>query len=71
MILNLAFALLTVDRKPIQAVNAASDKTLALQHSMYELRNVIPQIIHRLAQAQTQAYRSCFPRSTSKTDTGA
>ena len=50
MILDLSFAL-KVDGKPLPSVNDASDKTLAPQHSMYELGNVIPRIIHTMAAA--------------------
>ena len=47
MILDLAIAL-TVNGKLLQSVNNASNKNFAPQHSMYELSNVIPCIIHTL-----------------------
>ena len=50
MILDLSFSL-KVNGAPIQSVNDASDKTLAPQHAMYELGNVIPRIIHTMAAA--------------------
>ena len=50
MILDLAFRL-KVNNERITSVNEASDKTLAPQHAMYELGNVIPRIIHTMANA--------------------
>ena len=50
MILDLAFRL-QVNHQRITSVNDASDKTLAPQHAMYELGNVIPRIIHTMANA--------------------
>ena len=50
MILDLSFSL-RVDGEKLTSVNDASDKTLAPQHAMYELGNVIPRIVHTLATA--------------------
>ena len=50
MILDLSFSL-KVENQNLISVNDASDKTLAPQHAMYELGNVIPRIIHTLAGA--------------------
>jgi hypothetical protein len=44
MILNLSFKLL-LNGKRLESVNEASDKANAPQHTMFELGNVIPQII--------------------------
>ena len=48
MILDLSYKL-KMDNKTLKSVNKASDKDLAPQHSIYELRNVIPQIIWNMA----------------------
>ena len=50
MILDLSFSL-TINNESVKAVNDASDKTLAPQHSMYELGNVIPRLIFAMALA--------------------
>jgi len=50
MILDLAFSL-KMPTHAIPSVNDSSDKTLAPQHAMYELGNVIPRIVHALATA--------------------
>jgi hypothetical protein len=50
MILDLSFSL-SVNGNQVTSVNDASDKTLAPQHAMYELGNVIPRIIHTMAAA--------------------
>ena len=50
MILDLSFSL-SVNGQPVISVNDASDKTLAPQHAMYELGNVIPRLIHTMALA--------------------
>ena len=34
-----------MDKEILKSINKASDKDLTPQHSMYELRNAIPQII--------------------------
>ena len=52
MILNLKYKLKIKGKQgQFQSVNESTDKDLALQHSMYELGNVIPQIIWTLATA--------------------
>ena len=50
MILDLSYKL-KMDKDKLKSVNNASDKDLAPQHSMYELGNVIPQIIWNMAKA--------------------
>ena len=50
MILDLAFSLQLENRK-LMSVNNSSNKNLAPHHAMYELGNVIPQIIHKMAVA--------------------
>ena len=50
MILDLSFVL-RVNGKPLTSVNDASDKSLAPQHAMYELGNVIPRLIWAMALA--------------------
>ena len=50
MILDLAFAL-TINRVKLKSVNDTTNKKLAPDHSMFELGNVIPQIIWLLATA--------------------
>ena len=50
MILDLSYKL-KVGHERLQSVNEASDKSLAPQHSMYELGNVIPRIIWQMAKA--------------------
>ena len=47
MILDLSFIINNADN--LHAVNDASDKTLAPQHAMFELGNVIPRIVHTMA----------------------
>ena len=44
MIINLSYEL-KMDKEILKSINKASDKDLTPQHSMYELRNAIPQII--------------------------
>lgn len=48
MILDLSFQI-TLNGKKLQSVNETSDKSLAPQHAMYELGNVIPRIIWAMA----------------------
>ena len=48
MIINLSYEL-KMDKEILKSINKASDKDLAPQHSIYELRNVIPQIIWNMA----------------------
>jgi hypothetical protein len=48
MILDLSLKLL-LNGKRLESVNEASDKTKAPQHAMFELGNVIPQIIWAMA----------------------
>ena len=50
MILNLAYNLV-INKQKLKSVNDTTDKTLAPQHSMYELGNVIPRIIWAMARA--------------------
>ena len=50
MILDLSFKI-RHGKHRTQSVNDSSDKSLAPQHSMYELGNVIPRIIHTMANA--------------------
>ena len=50
MILDLSYEL-KMDKDKLKSVNNAFDKDLAPQHSMYELGNVIPQIIWNMAKA--------------------
>ena len=50
MILDLSYEL-KMDKEMLISVNKASNKDLALQHSMYKLGNVIPQIIWNMAKA--------------------
>ena len=52
MILDLAFAL-TINGVKLRSVNDTTDISLAPDHSMYELGNVIPRIIWTLATAQS------------------
>ena len=53
MILDLAFAL-TINGVKLKSVNDTTNKTLAPDHSMFELGNVIPRIIWLLATAGEQ-----------------
>ena len=48
MILDLSFEL-QVNKEKLCSVNDSSDKALTLRHAMYELGNVIPQIIWQMA----------------------
>ena len=50
MILNLSYKL-KMKNKTMKSVNEATDKTLAPQHAMYKLGNIIPRIIHAMAAA--------------------
>ena len=50
MILHLAFQI-EINKEKLLSVNDTTDHTLAPQHSMYELGNVIPRIIWSLARA--------------------
>ena len=50
MILDLSYKL-KINDETLQSVNDASNKSLAPQHSMYELGNVIPRIIWNMAKA--------------------
>ena len=50
MILNLSYQL-KLHNKRMQSVNDSTDKSLAPQHSMFELGNVIPRIIHAMSAA--------------------
>ena len=62
MILDLAFAL-TINVVKLQSVNDTTDKSLAPDHLMFELGNVIPRIIWMLATA-----KSNWPFLMSKVD---
>ena len=48
MILDLSYQV-KINGKKLQSVNETSDKTLAPQHAMYELGNVIPRLIWAMA----------------------
>ena len=50
MILHLAFKIV-IDKKTLLSVNDTTDHTLAPQHSMYKLGNVLPRILWSLARA--------------------
>ena len=61
MILDLSYEL-KMDKEKLKSVNKASDKDLALQHSMYELGNVIPQIIWNMAKAPDRGVPILFSK---------
>lgn len=48
MILDLSYKLIT-KHLAVPSVNDASEKTIAPQHAMYELGNVIPRLVHQIA----------------------
>ena len=50
MILNLSYEL-HVNNNTLYSIHGASDKSLAPQHAMYELGNVIPCIIWQMTSA--------------------
>jgi hypothetical protein len=69
MILDLSYQI-KINGKKLQSVNDTSDKSLAPQHAMYELGNVIHDSFGQCQCPTTTSPRSCSPKSTSKTVTG-
>ena len=59
MILDLSFVLKVLDNE-LHSVNHASNKNLAPHHAMYELGNVITQIIHEMAVAPAAGVSDSF-----------